>query len=92
MSFGGYNPSASDLPFTTAGGVPNATTMRSRTSSFSSVHSNQGTQPPQQQGAYSQPGTPGTPGRGVGPGHDYFNGQSGYNAGYEGYGSNPPTP
>ncbi|KAF9305014.1 hypothetical protein BGZ74_011671 [Mortierella antarctica] len=96
MSFGGYNP-ASDLPFTTAGGVP--TTMRSRTSSISSVHSNQGVPPPQQQqqqqqqqqGAYSQPGTPGTRGRGAGPGHDYFNGQSGY-GGYESYGSNPPTP
>ncbi|KAG0332310.1 hypothetical protein BG000_010128, partial [Podila horticola] len=91
MSFGGYNP-ASELPFTTAGGVP--TTMRSRTSSVSSVHSNQGVPPPQQQqqqGAYSQPGTPGTPGRGVGTGHDCFNGQPGY-GGYESYGSNPPTP
>ncbi|KAG0035278.1 hypothetical protein BGZ81_010591 [Podila clonocystis] len=91
MSFGGYNP-ASDLPFTTAGGVP--TTMRSRTSSISSVHSNQAAPPPQQQqhqGSYSQPGTPGTPGRGVAPGHDYFTGQPGY-GGYESYGSNPPTP
>ncbi|KAF9419991.1 hypothetical protein BGZ94_009254 [Podila epigama] len=98
MSFGGYNPAgSSDLPFTTTGGtLPTATTMRSRTGSFSSVHSNQGTQ----QNPYtSQPGTPTTPGRGIGAagGSDgYFSGPPsayGTTASYnDNYGSNPPSP
>ncbi|KAF8930065.1 hypothetical protein BGZ58_008501 [Dissophora ornata] len=61
MAFGGYNPVGSqEPPFSTSGGIPatSTTTMRSRTGSVSSVHSNHSHQgygspsvppPPQQQ-------------------------------------------
>ncbi|KAG0339523.1 hypothetical protein BG004_006776 [Podila humilis] len=62
MSFGGYNPlGTSDLPFTTPGGVPNSATMRSRTSSLSSVHSSQGIPSPHQSQAQPQPPLPPPP-------------------------------
>lgn len=95
MSFGGYNPAgSSELPFST----PNAG-MRSRTSSVSSVHSNQGggyqqNQQQQQQQSNSSPyqspysSRPGTPVGGAGEG--YFGNGGGYGAG--GYGSGASSP
>ncbi|KAG0330772.1 hypothetical protein BG000_011467 [Podila horticola] len=85
MSYGGFNPGkgSSELPFVN-------TSMRSRTSSISSLHSNQGSSPyppqPQQQQtpSGSRPGTP--------AGDGYFPNASGYGGGYDGYNSGNSSP
>ncbi|KAG0028536.1 hypothetical protein BGZ82_008395 [Podila clonocystis] len=84
MSYGGFNPGkrSSELPFVN-------TSMRSRTSSASSLHSNQGsspypTQPQQQTPSGSRPGTP--------AGDGYFPTADGYGGGYDGYNSGSSSP
>lgn len=86
MSYSGFNPGkgSSELPFID-------TNVRSRASSVSSLHSNQGSpypppQPQQQQTPLgSRPGTPG--------GDGYFPNAGGYGGGgYDGYNSGSSTP
>ncbi|KAI7822696.1 hypothetical protein BC939DRAFT_503701 [Gamsiella multidivaricata] len=90
MVFGGYNSAgSSELPLSTAGSIPSTTTMRSRSGSFSSVHSNHNNQDhqpsrlntqQQQHSLYQSPysSQPSTP---VGSSGDYFNTSSNCNTG-----------